>query len=192
MASLTTLINILTGGLDDSAEAAALQLPLYGEEAVSALSDLLESTDPDRRWWALRALAEIDSQRVPALLHSGLKDPDPSVRNCAVLGLARKPYPAALPDLAALLFDTDRQLAGLARMALTALGEVAVPVMLEAASGDHPGARLEAFRALAEIGDRRAIPIFFKAVEVGDTGLIEYWAEIGLEKMGVGMAFFEP
>ena len=51
--------------------------------------------------------------------------------------------------------------------------------------------RLEAARALSEIGDTRAIPVLFKALEEGSV-VLEYWASEGLEKMGVGMTFFEP
>jgi HEAT repeat protein len=52
-------------------------------------------------------------------------------------------------------------------------------------------ARLEAARALAVIGDTRAIPVLFKVFE-GDSAIMEHWAEKGLEKMGVGTVFFEP
>jgi HEAT repeat protein len=56
--------------------------------------------------------------------------------------------------------------------------------------GEHV-ARLEAVRALAKIGDERAIPALFDALD-NDSALIEYWASEGLEKMGVGMVFYKP
>jgi HEAT repeat protein len=56
-------------------------------------------------------------------------------------------------------------------------------------SGSHI-ARLEAARALASIGDTRAIPALFDALD--DSALLEYWANEGLERMGVGMCFFSP
>jgi HEAT repeat protein len=46
-------------------------------------------------------------------------------------------------------------------------------------------------RALARIGDQRAIPALFRALD-DESALIEYWATKGLEDMGVGMIFFEP
>jgi len=52
-------------------------------------------------------------------------------------------------------------------------------------------ARLEAARALALIADQRAIPSLFQALD-GESALLEYWANEGLERMGVGMAFFIP
>ena len=46
-------------------------------------------------------------------------------------------------------------------------------------------------RALALIGDTEAIPALFKAWGEGST-MIQYWAEEGLDRMGVGMQFFIP
>jgi len=50
---------------------------------------------------------------------------------------------------------------------------------------------VEAVRALAKIGDQRAIPALFEALD-DNSALIEYWASEGLEKMGVGMVFYKP
>jgi HEAT repeat protein len=163
-----------------------------GEPALAALREALDSAQADRRWWALRALAEIDFPQVPEWLAGHLPDPEPAVRHCAVLGLIRHPYPPAIPELCALLGDKDRQLAGLARQALTACGGEAVPALLRAAQNADAGARLQAYRALAEISDPLAIPIFFKALQEGDSALIEHWSEYGLEKLGLGMTFFDP
>jgi hypothetical protein len=44
---------------------------------------------------------------------------------------------------------------------------------------------------LAQIGDPRSIPALFTALDE-DSALMEYWASEGLEKMGVGIVFFEP
>jgi HEAT repeat protein len=67
----------------------------------------------------------------------------------------------------------------------------AVPDLIEVMENGSQVARLEAARALSEIGDTRAIPVLFKALEEGSV-VLEYWASEGLEKMGVGMTFFEP
>ncbi len=190
--TIDTLIANLFGGEDERAESAAVGLGQLGAAALPSLEAALASEDPERRWWALRALAEIDSPEVPGLLAVHLADPDPAVRHCAALGLVRRPHPEAIPRLVEMLADQDRQLAGLARRSLAACGGTAIPALLGCAHSPDPGARLEAFRALAEIADRRAVPVFFKALQEGDSALIEYWAEYGLEKMGLGMAFFEP
>jgi HEAT repeat protein len=96
-----------------------------------------------------------------------------------------------VPELIAALQDNDRLLARLAGDALIAIGEPAVEALLAVfRDGDLPP-RLDAARALALIGDRRAIPALFEALD-GDSSLIAYWAETGLERMGVGMVFFQP
>jgi len=81
-----------------------------------------------------------------------------------------------------------RRLAG---DALVAVGSPAVPALLEVMLAGQHLARLEAARALAKIGDERAIPALFAALD-GSSALIEYWANEGLERMGVGMVFYKP
>jgi len=66
-----------------------------------------------------------------------------------------------------------------------------VPGLLEAMQGGDQRVRVEAVRAFAKIGDPRAIPALFEALDEG-SALIEYWANEGLEKMGVGMVFYKP
>jgi len=71
------------------------------------------------------------------------------------------------------------------------MGSEAVLPLLEALQrGDSP-VRVEAVRALAKIGDQRAISALFEALDEG-SALIEYWASEGLDKMGVGMVYFKP
>jgi HEAT repeat protein len=81
-----------------------------------------------------------------------------------------------------------RRLAG---DALTAIGSPVVPQLLNLLQQGEPWTQLEAVRALAKIGDERAIPALFEATD-GNSALIEYWASEGLEKMGVGMVLFRP
>jgi HEAT repeat protein len=50
---------------------------------------------------------------------------------------------------------------------------------------------LEAARALALIGDQRAIPALF-ALLSEDSVMLDYWANEGLDKMGAGMVYLIP
>jgi HEAT repeat protein len=184
-------IEALTSGDDEQAEAAIPQIIAQGTSIFPALTELLSSPDPDQRWWALRAMAELDEPDVPALLVAALEDPDRSVRQCAALGLRLKPDPGGIEGLIESMQGQDPLLSSLAADALVAIGEPAVPALLDALSGGSPSARLQAVRALALIGDRRAIPALFAALE-DQSSLVQYWAENGLEKMGVGMTFFKP
>jgi HEAT repeat protein len=85
----------------------------------------------------------------------------------------------------------DALLARLAANALACTGADAVPALLEVLEKGEQALRLEAARALAHIGDERSIPALFKALDE-DSALMEYWANEGLERMGVGMVFFKP
>lgn len=189
--NLDLLVEELTSGEDGRAEAAANGLAAHGSAALPSLEALLTSPEPDRRWWAVRALAEIADPQVKEDFIKALHDRHPSVRQCAALALRRQPHPEAIPDLVQALSDTDRLLAHLAADALAAIGSPAVDALSQVVEEGLPAARLEAVRALAEIGDTRSIPILFRTLDE-DSALIEYWAGEGLERMGVGMAFFTP
>ncbi|MGD2158807.1 MAG: HEAT repeat domain-containing protein, partial [Anaerolineales bacterium] len=105
--------------------------------------------------------------------------------------LRQQPSPDAVKDLIAMLEDDDRLLARLAADALIANGKQAVQPLLETLEDSSPAARLEAVRSLAVIADPIAIPALYKALDA-DSVLITHWAELGLERMGVGMVFFYP
>jgi HEAT repeat protein len=190
-ANFSTYYAAFTSRDDDRAEAAVQALAALGPAARPALDEWLADPDLDARWWAARALAEIDDPQVPALLRRALGDPDPDVRLCAALGLRRRPSPEAIPDLAQRLDSGDRLLARLAADALIAAGSASTPALLQVMENGSPAARLEAVRALAGIGDTSAIPALFAALDE-ESALVEYWANEGLERMGVGMAFFKP
>lgn len=187
----TALIVEFTSGSDTRAEAAALELAAKGPKSLPLLKELTTEPNSDVRWWATRALAEIDDPGVPALLVHALVDPDPEVRYCGALALSCQPGEQAISNLIQALDTQDTLLARLAGIALVAMGDTAVPALIEVMDNRSHVARLEAARALSEIGDTRAIPALFKALEEGSV-VLEYWASEGLEKMGVGMTFFEP
>jgi HEAT repeat protein len=188
---LQPLLDDLTGGDDEAAEQASKALAAQGEVALPALIALLSAPDEDSRWWAVRALAECPAPGATAAMREALDDPSPAVRQAALLGLRLRPEAESLPRLAALLEDRDSLCAAMAADALAALGGEALPALIEVLqSGSFP-AQVEAARALAEIGDPRAIPALYAAGEQGST-LLDYWISIGLDKMGVGTVFFEP
>jgi HEAT repeat protein len=185
------LVEKLSNGNDQQAEAAVRDFAAQGASVIPDLEDLLSASDPNMRWWATRALAEVEDPRVPALLRSKLHDADSAVRQCAALALRRQPSLQAVPDLIALLDHEDRLLARLAADALIAAGEAAVPAVLEVMQNGPRRARLEAVRVLALIGDQRSIATLFAALD-DPSSLIEYWADEGLERMGIGMVFYKP
>lgn len=189
MTSLDALLDELTSGDDEKAEAAAQSLWSFGSQALQALRGLLTTPDPDARWWAVRALAVIPDPAVTGILQASLRDPDLAVRQCAALALRDRPDPGSIPELIATIQEPDRILAHLSADALGAIGAPAVPALLDVLESGPQTARLEAIRALARMGDKRAIPALFSALDEG-SALMEYWAEIGLARLDVGMVFY--
>jgi len=195
MEAISELVSELSSGDDERAEAAAQRMAALPVEessaALEALDRLLETGDEDERWWALRALATLPGAEVGKRLVAALGDRATSVQQCAALGLRLRPEPAAIPSLISALGGVDSLMASLAADALIAIGEPAVPALLQVMREGNQGSRLEAARALATIGDERAIPLLLESLEE-DSAMMEYWASEGLERMGVGMTFFLP
>jgi HEAT repeat protein len=187
----------LASGDDRRAEAVVNELAALGEQALPALLRFLHENDgsrpqqADRRWWALRAIAEIKCPAARDALLQALADSDSRLRQCALLGLRLQPDERLLAQAPALLADRDALAASLAADALIALGKLATPALVKALQDAPQAARLRAVRALARIQDPRSIPVLFKVLDE-DSALIEYWASEGLERMGVGMTFFNP
>jgi HEAT repeat protein len=192
---LHELLLAVENGDDDDAEAAVARLASLAPEdlpqQIASLQAWLASPDVERRWWALRAATAIPGEPAQQMLLRGLGDSQASVRQCAALGLRLRPAALAAPALARALEDEDELAARLAADALAAVGEASVPILIEVLQHGQPAARRLAVRALAMIGDQRAIPALFAALD-DDSLLIEYWANEGLERMGVGMSFFLP
>lgn len=191
MQTIQTLVAELTSGDDHRAEAAVHALKAHGPAAVAALNSLTTSEDADTRWWALRTLAEIPDIEVGDYLILGLEDADIAVQQCAALGLRQRPDEYAIPELIALLDHQDRLLTRLCADALIALGEKATQSLISVLDHGSQSARLEAVRALATIGDRNSISALFKVSEE-DSQILQYWAGVGLDNMGIGMSFFKP
>lgn len=190
MPGLDALLADLTSGDETRAEAAVPRLVELGGTIVPSLRDLLDSPDADIRWWATRTLASLASVDVGLLLPA-LGDAAPEVRQCAALGLCSHPSEAAVAPLIQALSDADGIVADLAARALSAVGEPAVESLLEVLKDAKQSARIHAMQALSEIADPRSIQAMIAAMGE-DSVLLHYWAEIGLERMGVNMVYFKP
>jgi HEAT repeat protein len=181
----------LLSGDDQRAQGAAARIAAVGEDALPELKAMLDDPEEEVRWWAVRVLAEMDHLETPALLRKALHDEGESVRQCAALALRKRPNPESLPDLISLLAAGEPLTRRLAGDALIALGPLAVPELMAVLEGGPVGAQIEAARGLAKIGDTRAITPLYRLLD-SPSALLSYWAEEGLENMGVGMVFFKP
>ncbi len=195
MNTFDSFVKALTSGNDALAEAAVQNLaenePNPGE-ALMVIRELMENPAVDVRWWALRAASTLKHPETPALLLEGLLDDQVSVQQCAALGLRNHPTPEAIPHLMHLLGHADRLLSRLAGDALVAIGGDAVEPLMAILRDGPQANRVEAARALAHIRDPRAIPVFYYCLQTRASSMVEYWAEFGLDMLGVGMVFFKP
>ena len=190
MPDLRDLLADLTSGDEPRAEAACAALVELGEAAIPALRYLLDSPDADVRWWATRTLASLPNLDAGLLLPS-LADAAPDVRQCAALGLSAHPSEDAVQPLVRALSDDDPLTAELSANALIAIGAPAVESLLEVLAGTQQAARIHAMHALSEIADPRSIRPMIEAMGES-SAMLGYWAEKGLERLGVNMVYFKP
>jgi HEAT repeat protein len=192
MTELSALLTELTCGDDERAEIAAKGLVRHNQVAFQALQNLLYNEDVDVRWWAVRALAQFEpADEITRELVAALEDESNEVRQCAAMALCHHPSPQAVSSLIRTLSDPDSMAARLAANALALIGPAAIPALIETLQTGSPSAKLEAVRALAEIKDPHAIPALLKAIKQ-DSALMQYWAEQGLDKLGLGMIYIQP
>jgi len=192
VSDLQVLLKDLISGDEIRAEKAVPALIELGEDAIPALLDLTHATDVDRRWWALRTLAQSPLAQTVWLVPF-LNDPAAEVRQCAALGLARqgKPDESAVSPLVQALSDEDTLVGNLAVKALVNIGKPAVPSLIEKVKSASHLARILALRALVEIRDPRAIPVMMQVMEE-DSALLQHWAKEGLERLGLDMVYMKP
>lgn len=179
----------LFSGEDERAEAALERLT---PENLPELAQALVNGDAETRWWAAAALGHLPGAASIHALLTAAADPDPDVRAVVFHGLGQL---HAVEGVGPLLFALADSSAYLARLAGEALVQVGAPAVLPLAEAlDHevePRVRVNLARALALIGDTRAIPALFRALD-DDSAQVEHWAAEGLERLGVGQVYFKP
>jgi HEAT repeat protein len=194
---LSPPLDDLFSGDDDRALAA---LAGIGPEHLPDLQAALLSSeaDPDRRWWAVRALAELARADVApqadptalSLLLTATADTNVDVRAAVFQALGETRAVEAITPLLFALSDPSTYLTRIATDGLIHIGSPAVPGLIRALENDaQPRVRVSAARALALIGDPSAIPALFHALE-DESNLVQHWADEGLERMGVGQVYF--
>ena len=148
--AVLALLDAVDAGDDGAAERVAQTCA--GQTALlPALRPLLADADPDRRWWAVRALAVIGGEEAGVLLMSHLSDPDEATRCAAALGLGQLRAAAAVPALTAQLGDANGWVRDTAADALAMIGEPALPALAEVLNDGQEGARVRAAGSLRKI-----------------------------------------
>ncbi len=191
MTKIDLLIANLISGEDSIAEAAVKEIGQFGSVAIEDLANLLDQENSDIRWWAIRSLAELKVIGATQLIIKHLDDDDIAVQQCAAIALRINPSEYAIKKLALLLEHEDNLLSQLASDALIELGKIATLSLIEVVEKGSQKAQIQAIRALAKIGDTESISTLFTLLG-SDSAMLHYWAEEGLNKMGIGMTFFNP
>jgi HEAT repeat protein len=184
------LLAELTSGDDARAEKSIPAIIDLGMAALPSLLELTRAEEVDSRWWAVRALAASPLTRTEDLIPL-LSDSASEVRAAAALALCSHPHESAVPALIKTLADEDSLTAGLAGNALVKIGSPSVPSLLTVMSEAPTGIRIIVLRALSEIRDHRAIPVMMKSLSE-ESAVLQYWAQEGLEKLGLDMVYGKP
>lgn len=190
LAELQALLAELTSGDDARAENSIPAIMDLGEAVIPALLELTRAEESDSRWWAVRALAASPHTLTFDLIPL-LGDSAPEVRSAAALAICNHPDESAIPALINSLADEDSLTAGLAGNALAKIGSPSVPSLLKVMDDAPVGIRIISLRTLSEIRDQRAIPVMMKCLSE-ESALLQYWAQEGLERLGLDMVYMKP
>lgn len=173
---------------DDAAE--ALVMRLTGQDERSLIELFTDAQNPDRRWWAVRALALYGTGDAISVLVTALDDRDDGVRAAAALALAnlheRAPQTVnpALDQVARLLADPQGFVRQAATDSLTKCGDDAVDTLAATLERSHQGARTRALMALRKIATFPAAKIMFQYLNDSNY-LVHTYAYEGLDEMGL-------
>jgi len=191
-AELQALLAALTSGDDAHTENSIPAIVDLGKAIIPALLELTRAAEVDSRWWAVRALAASPHTLTVDLIPL-LGDSAPEVRSAAALAVCSHPGESAVPALIKALADEDSLTAGLAGNALAKIGSPSVPSLLKVMDEAPANIRTRcvALRALSEISDHRAIPVLMKSLNE-DSAVLQYWAQEGLERLGLDMVYLKP
>jgi hypothetical protein len=174
---------------DDDAQAEALVSKLTGADEPDLLA-LLQSTDSDQRWWAVRGLAHCGTPAaVPALVPL-LGDADPSLRAVVAFALghlharAAAAVCAVLDRLAACLADEDGGVRQAAADGLALCGDDAVPALAHVLYHGPEAARTRAVYALRKIASPKTAPLLYQHLN-DPNYLVRTYAYEALDEMGL-------
>jgi hypothetical protein len=136
----TEFLGAIAAGEDTRTDQAALALARRGDAALPSLHELLRDADPERRWWAARAMAAVGTESARTLLIVALGDPDAYVRACAAHGLGEPGggLEKAVPPLVRSLADVSPLVSRVAADSLARIGSPAVPALIAALEAEGP------------------------------------------------------
>jgi HEAT repeat protein len=167
---------VATGNLSRVAE--------MGSDGVELLAELMRNGTPEKQLPAVKALAQIEDQRVPKLMLEALKKPTALVRLAALEFLERAADPSAYEAVARLLKDGEPNIRAAAIGAAVGCGgKRAVPTLVGLLRDASWEVRREAIKSLGKLGDAAAIDGLAKTLQDRDHDVRES-AAAALGKIG--------
>ncbi len=177
---------------DTAAEQAAVALGNSGETGWAAIESLAHAADPDRRFWAVRALWANGSDAAISELLALLNDPNEMVRSAAALALGEMRAETAITDLLTMLETDDTAAGNHAADALSKIGTPAAEGLIALLAHPRKLVRLRAAKALVPIKSHNAIRPLIDLLDNDPSYLVRHYADVALKKMGVGqMVYFK-
>lgn len=184
----------VTARKDESAEAL---VPLLTEADAAHLRAWLEASG-DRRWWAVRALAEVGTATDVETIAGLLPAKDPALRSVALLALGRlhSRHPQAVvqqfPQIVNCLSDRDGLVRQTASDVLAQCGDDAVDALADALESDQDAIRVRAAAALHRIATPKTALPLYKHLD-DPNPLVRHHAHEALDEMGyLSNVFFAP
>ena len=168
------LVSILRDRERSVREAAIRALTSIGEASVVPLGSCLTDPELSVQEAASAVLALIADERVLGPLVQALRSPDWIVRMHAAKALGRIKEPGSIQSLIPLLQDTVKGVREEASIALTAMGEAAIPALIESLMHQDWSVRLHAVESLGKTKSRKAVePLLSVLAHDGDSAVRE-------------------
>lgn len=163
---------------------------------------LYDQESENRRWWSVRALAELGQSGETGVLLRALEDPSADIRaaasHCVVQVVIRiwEQEPESATELLNALTNRLLDDLGFVRQsaadALAQLGERAIPVLRGVLKSEDESARTRAAYALRKMQNPEAAQDFYTLLEDRNP-MVRLYAREALEDMGLlDMAYFRP
>lgn len=159
-------------------------LKAIGPSALDSLHDMLMSGDTDSKIYATFALGELADPRSITFLVRGLTDDNEWVRRYSASAISEIKHPDAVRHLMSCLETEDEDMCMWVGKALSNLGEVAVPDLINGLTSKNTRVERYCATALSELGNPKAMEPLVKLYMTGDEGQ-GYWLYKEIKKLGV-------
>lgn len=172
--AVSALIQLLRDQDRSVRDAAIEALTVIGEASVESLGTCLSDPDLSVQEAASKVLASIADERVLTPLLLALRSPDWVVRMHGASAVGRIPQTRSIAHLIPLLQDTVKAVREAASAALAAIGETAIPSLVEALANRDWLIRLHAVESLGRTKSPKAIqPLLFALLNDDDSAVRE-------------------